>query len=176
MENEDGAIFREAQQFPLWMRMFVLTSMAAALVVTAFALSASPQEQKPEALWEAALTLLVAVVLPILVGLLFFTARLETEVRSDGLYVRYTPFHIHFRRFGKEEIEQYYPRVYKPLREFGGYGLRCSFKPGGGRAYNVKGNHGLQLVFRDGRKLLIGSQEPHLLVRALDSIASGEEG
>ncbi len=176
MGDENDAIFREVQQFPLWMRMFVLIAMAAALVGAAFALSAAPHEQRPQALWEAALMLLVAVVLPILVGLLFFTARLETEVRGDGLYVRYFPFHIRFKRFGKEQLERYYPRVYKPLREFGGYGLRCSFKRGGGRAYNVSGNHGLQLVFRDGRKLLIGSQEPHLLVRALDSIPSAEGG
>ncbi|MBK8703741.1 MAG: hypothetical protein IPN33_08970 [Saprospiraceae bacterium] len=52
-----------------------------------------------------------------------------------------------------------YVRQYKPIAEFGGWGLRYSMS-GKGRALNVSGNMGLQLEFKDGKKLLIGTQKP----------------
>ncbi len=99
--------------------------------------------------------------------ILFWTAKLQTIVRSDGLYVRFFPFHIKFKRFVFEDIGQYFAREYKPLMEYGGWGIKFGFK---GKAYTVSGNKGLQIVFKNGKKLLIGSQNPETLVDAIDSI------
>jgi hypothetical protein len=106
--------------------------------------------------------------LPIGIGGLFWVLKLETEVRPDGLYVRYFPFHIHFKRFGAEDFSEYYARTYRPIREYGGWGIRCSF--GKGKAYNVSGNKGVQLVFKSGKRLLIGSQRDEELEEAIRSI------
>jgi hypothetical protein len=99
---------------------------------------------------------------------LFYSLRLVTQVRSDGLLIRFYPFRsrtIFFR-----DIESFYVRQYHPLREYGGWGIRCSRK--NGRAYNVSGNMGVQLELVDGKRILIGSSNPERLAQALRT-ASG---
>jgi hypothetical protein len=86
---------------------------------------------------------------------LFYSARLVTEVRTDGLYVRFSPFHRRPRRIAPEEIASCEARTYRAIREYGGWGIHSGRS---GRAYNVRGDRGVQLVLRDGRRLLIGSQ------------------
>ena len=98
--------------------------------------------------------------------------KLEPEVRTDGLYVRYFPFHINFKRFGADDLNKYYARKYRPIWEYGGWGIRGSF--GKGKAYNVSGNKGVQLVFKNGRQLLIGSQRAEELEKAIRSIIEGD--
>jgi len=49
-------------------------------------------------------------------------------------------------------------------------GFRCGFRKGSGKAYNMKGNQGAQLVFKNGKRLLIGSQKPDELAEAINSI------
>jgi hypothetical protein len=107
------------------------------------------------------------VLIPSGVALLALTARLETEVRPEGLFVRYVPFHVHGRQFRPQELSEFYARQYKPIREYGGWGIRYGWN---GRAYNVSGNEGVQLVFTNGRRLLIGSKRPYELESAIRSI------
>ena len=107
--------------------------------------------------------------IPIAATVLFFILKLETEVRSDGLYVRFYPFHIRYKKFTPKDLAEFYSRTYKPIREYGGWGIRCSFT-GKGKAYNVSGNKGLQLVLTNGKKLLIGSRKPDELVAAIAQI------
>ena len=115
------------------------------------------------------LTITIAgIFVPIAIAVLFLLLKLETEVRPDGLYIRFFPAHIHFKRFGAEDLSEYYAREYKPLREYGGWGIRCSLKKG--KAYNVSGNKGVQLVFKNGKRLLIGSQRAEELEEAIRSI------
>lgn len=62
------------------------------------------------------------------------------------------------------EIAHFEARTYSPLREYGGWGIRGF---GSNRAYNVSGNHGVELVLKDGRKVLIGSQRADDLALAI---------
>jgi hypothetical protein len=57
-------------------------------------------------------------------------------------------------------------RKYKPLLEYGGYGIRGF---GNNRALNIAGKTGLQLIFKDGRKLLIGTQKGLEMIEMLNS-------
>ena len=108
------------------------------------------------------------ILLPVAVAVLFFMLKMETEVRADGLYVRFFPLHIQYKKFGSEDLSEYYARVYRPILEYGGWGIRCGFK--GARAYNVSGNKGVQLILQNGKRLLIGSQKPDELVEAISSM------
>ena len=98
---------------------------------------------------------------------LFASARLITEVRTDGLYIRYLPFHFSFRRIPLEDLESFVARTYRPMREYGGWGIKwCR----GGRAYNVSGNRGVRLNYATGRHILIGSQRADELAQAIGSV------
>ncbi len=69
------------------------------------------------------------------------------------------------KHFDYSEIETYEARQYRPLRDFGGWGIRFGRS---GRAYTVSGNQGVQFVFKNGQRLLIGSQHADRLVEAVD--------
>lgn len=60
-------------------------------------------------------------------------------------------------------------RKYFAINEYGAWGLRCRLK-GIGKAKNVSGNKGLQLVFKTNEKLLIGINKADELTEALNKI------
>lgn len=87
----------------------------------------------------------------------FFTMRLETKVDAEGISVKYFPLLIKPRFYSWKEIKTIEIRQYRPLAEYGGWGLRGWRK---NQALNVSGNIGIQLVFINEHKLLIGTQKP----------------
>jgi hypothetical protein len=102
-----------------------------------------------------------------LVMLLFWNIRLETTINNAGISVKLFPFHFKFRFFPFSSISKIYVRKYSPLREYGGWGLRYGF---GGKAYNIKGNMGFQINFKDSSNLLIGTQKAEELERVLEKL------
>ena len=97
-------------------------------------------------------------------ALLFISAKLITEVRNDGIYIQYVPFYWTFRKIGFRELTRYDTRTYKPIREYGGWGIR---KGRQGMAYNMSGNKGVQMEFLNNKRLLIGSNRPEELFQAI---------
>jgi hypothetical protein len=96
----------------------------------------------------------------------FLKMGMITEVREDGIRIHFSPF---YRRFIKLiDIQGFEVKEYHPFRDFGGWGVRWSFK--NGMVYNVSGNRGVQLKLKDGKRALIGSQQPELLASVLGGI------
>jgi hypothetical protein len=101
----------------------------------------------------------VPLVILILVNVLFAMLRLETVIKQDGIAVWFYPFHLKYKHYPWSKIAQAYVREYNPIGEYGGWGIRLGLF-GRGRAYNVSGDKGIQLVFTDGSRLLIGTNKP----------------
>lgn len=99
------------------------------------------------------------------VAAFLYSIRLRTEVRDDGIYVRMWPLHRTVRRISWSSIADYEARTYSPLREFGGWGIRWA---PGKIAYNVSGNRGVWIERKNGKDVLVGSQQPEQFVRAID--------
>ena len=97
----------------------------------------------------------------------FFILRLETAFTKEGIYVRFFPFHLKFKFIDWNIIRQAFIRKYKPLIEYGGWGLRYGF---GRTAYNISGNEGLQLEYGESSKLLIGTQKAEEMKLALERL------
>jgi lysylphosphatidylglycerol synthetase-like protein (DUF2156 family) len=100
--------------------------------------------------------LIVVTILSLALTFLFCLLRLQTIIKADGIYVRLFPVHMKYRRLPWSSINKCFVRSYKPLAEYGGWGIRYGFT---GKAYNISGNKGIQIVFNDNRKLLIGTQK-----------------
>ena len=96
---------------------------------------------------------------------LVYSLRLKTEVRADGIYLKMWPLHRSFRRIPWSEIKQYEAKQYRPLREFGGWGIRWT---PGKIAYNVRGNRGVWIERMNERGVLVGSQHPEEFIEAID--------
>jgi hypothetical protein len=164
MSGQNNVIFREVQRFSLWIRLFFIASMTLGVAVMLFSSVTAGSTGSPSAIViRGGLSLL-------LLGLaaLFFVLKLETEVRRDGLYVRFFPLHIHHKKIAPGQLVDCYARRYRPIMEYGGWGIRCGFR--GGRAYNVRGNKGVQLVLQDDKRLLVGSQKADELAGAISSM------
>ena len=85
---------------------------------------------------------------------IFLNVKLVTQVRPDGIYVRYAPFQPSFSFYPWQRIDQIYIREYNALLEYGGWGVRISPS---GKAFIASGNTGMQMVLKDGSKILIGT-------------------
>ena len=99
------------------------------------------------------------------VGFLLGFGNLRVEVRDDALYARMFPL-TKRHRFAYADLASCEAVTYRPLRDYGGWGVRFSRA---GKAYNVSGNRGVQLEFTDGKRLLLGSQQPEALAQAIQS-------
>jgi hypothetical protein len=82
----------------------------------------------------------------------------------EAVHVRFVPLHQSFRRVPWTAIESVESVDYRPLREYGGWGIR--WRPGA-LAYNVSGSRGVSLSRPGDRDLLIGSQRPDELAAAI---------
>ena len=154
-------LFREVQQFrQWWLQAIVLGASGLVIAVSAWEIVRQLVSGRPlrEGLIpDAALAILGLVciaIFGILLPLFFFSMRMITEIRPDGLYVRFFPFHRTFRHTPWENVAAFEAVAYRPIRDYGGWGIRYGAK---GRAYNVSGNRGLRLSMTDGRRLMIGS-------------------
>lgn len=106
-------------------------------------------------------------VLVLATTILFFVMQLDSEIRADGIYYRFYPFHKQMRRIKMEEITEAYVRKYNPIVEYGGWGPK---KGPSGQAYNVSGNWGIQLVLNNGHRVLLGTKNPEAARQALKQV------
>ncbi len=143
--------FREEQRFR---QPWLMLLMAASTLVAAWAVQTTQA---------GAVATLAALALPVTISVWLLSMTLITEVRPEGLYVR-------FKMLWPERIIPYYQIVrveakrYRPIREYGGWGVR-GIAPV--KAFNVSGNRGVLLSLTDGQYLMIGSQRPDQLAAAL---------
>lgn len=110
--------------------------------------------------------LLVFSIVPILLFILFLISKLEMQIKPDGIYVRFFPFHLKYRVLLWQDISRAYIRKYSALLEYGGWGIRYGLF-GKGMCYNVSGNMGLQIEFKNNKKILIGTHHPEEINKVL---------
>lgn len=101
--------------------------------------------------------LITLCLVPAVVMFVIFGMTLQTKIDASGIYYGFWPFRLKLKHIAWEEIESICVREYSPLKEYGGWGMRYTFR--NGRAYNVSGNKGIQLVLKNGKKILIGTQK-----------------
>ena len=110
-----------------------------------------------------ALTLLYTTI-GLLPPALIYSTALYTEVRGDAVYVRLRPFHRKWVELKFDSIREVETITYRALRDYGGWGIRYGR---GGKAYNISGNQGVMLSFKDGRKIMLGSRSYEGLAKAI---------
>jgi len=94
----------------------------------------------------------------------FYWMRLIVEVLDDSVFIRYVP--LTKATILLSDIRDVEARTYKPLREYGGWGVR---RRSNRRAYNVSGDRGVELTLHDGQIIMIGSQKAEELALAIIS-------
>jgi len=164
VSQAEAVAFREAQKFKQWW-VWLLVYGGAALTWYGFIqqiILGKPFGTNPAPDW---MMWLMWVAIGLGLPVFFHVLKLIVEVGHDQIHIRYVP--LIRRTIALDEIESYTVRTYRPIREFGGWGIRW-----GGhrrRAYNVSGDQGVDLKLRNGQWLMIGSQKPEELAQALEA-------
>lgn len=104
-----------------------------------------------------------------LVSLLFLKMKLKTRINETGIQYKFYPFHFSYKTIGWEVIDKCYLRKYNAISEYGGWGIKISFFGKNGKSFTTKGNIGLQLALKNGKRILIGTQKKEELQRTLDT-------
>jgi len=142
MKN-DAVYYSEIQKFrQLWLWAILFLSLCVGLY------------RNPASVW-----IIVAV------SAFLWLLQLETVISEQGISYRWIPFQLRPRLIKWSEIDQVTVRSYAPLAEFGGWGIRFSWR---GTAQTVSGNHGVEIRKKSSKRfLLIGTQHPDQIRQVL---------
>ena len=133
--------------------MYLLLIVAAVPIISTYLVAVDSETESSEVI----VTVLITIVVSSLILGLLFLAKLEVYLENNGIIYRYFPFQIKYKLLPYDDIAEFKARKYSPIIEYGGWGIRYAFKHGW--AYNVSGNMGVQIIKKDGKKLLFGSQK-----------------
>lgn len=114
-----------------------------------------------------------SVLIMVLIMVFMFASKLKIKITNKALFVSYPPLIRKWKTYSAADIEKYEIRKFKANREFGGYGAKKRRKYG--TAYIISGNIGLQLYFKDGKKLLISTQKKQAIEYAMIKLCGGEK-
>lgn len=165
------ALFREVQRFTQPWLLVPVTAVAALswwwaaqrfLLVAPWPMPA-PQTARDEDI--LILWIIFGVLLPgLLIGM-----RLRVEVDGDGISAMFIPFHRRPRRIAFSDIATIEAAPYRPLLEFGGWGIRRGIRRW---AYTVRGNRGVHITLHSGAHLLIGTRQSEAFMAAVKHAAT----
>ena len=167
MGKSSPVLFHEEQAFRQWHARLVLAMPPAALIfITLRQLVwhhpwGTPPVSDGGLLFLAALLVLVYVRL-ITVRLVTDLGPTEIAVGLRGLWRR--------RKISLDQVRIARAVEYDPVRDFGGYGVRSGLR---GQAYIARGSGGVELELQDGRRILIGSQDPARLAKQIGTCRLG---
>lgn len=176
------ALFKEEQRFRQpWMWLLLIPSFITTIVLFGYGFEKQLFQGETwgdNPMSDEGLLIMGIFVFLMMIGLtiLFYKMKLITEIREDGIYYRYPPMIMKFRMIKPDNIEKYEIRKYKPIKEYGGWGIKTNGlktkRQKFGTAYNVSGNIGLQLQLSHGKKILFGTQRGNALKHAMDKMMS----
>ena len=103
----------------------------------------------------------------------FWILQLITEIRRDGIYVRFEPLQRSFRRISVEQIQDISVTSYSAT-SYAGWHWGVRRTPGGNTVYRLQGGRGVEVALSGGEQWFIGSQRPKDLKEAIDQIHNSE--
>jgi hypothetical protein len=94
------------------------------------------------------------------VAFIFFF-KLKTRIDEIGIHYQFSPFHLKMKLIKWEEITKTQVRSYDPISEYGGWGIKGGsfWNKEKGKCVNISGDIGIQVEFKNGKQLLIGTQK-----------------
>ena len=151
--------FHEEQSFRQWWLPVLLAVVALPVVVVL-------------AVRGPVLEVLVIPLVVLAIGALFAFARLVVDVDREAITIA---FHLLWpkRRIALASVRRAEATKYRPLIDYGGYGVRLGFK---GWAYNVSGDEGVLVETTEGARVMIGSRRPKELEAAIALAKRALEG
>lgn len=147
--------FSETQRFNQWWLKFIMLSTHMVIIGVLFISypTIEPHESDRFILVAAG-----TVIFMILLTMFVFSIKLITKIDEQGIHYQFYPMHHKDRIIRWEDMENCFVREYRPISEYGGWGYKVGLQKKSG-ALNIRGNSGIQVQMKSGRRLLIGTQK-----------------
>ena len=158
-------VFVEEQRFNQWW-LYLLLAIPIISLVLPFMFNSDDYVNGNK---ETITGIIISLVVMIFATLLILSIRLRTKIDEKGIYYQFYPINFNEKFKPWSDISNCYVRKYNPLTEYGGWGYRSGFVRSKGKALNIRGNLGIQLELKNGKKLLLGTQKEELVRRTLES-------
>ncbi|MCL6220818.1 hypothetical protein [Zunongwangia pacifica] len=157
-------VFKEEQQFTQWWVIAICLIAGISILLNLARLQDLSENIPTGKLVSSSLGLIVCA------GIFF--VKMHTKIDKSGIQVWFSPFKFTKKSLHWEELETVHTRKYRPVSEFGGWGVRVFRQH---KAYNVKGDQGIQLKTKEGKFFLIGTQQPHKVDRIINRYFNNSE-
>jgi len=169
-------VFKEEQRFTqTWLIIILIIAIGVPFLLGVYGIIQqiiykTPLGQRPM----SDVGLIIFTISMFLLTLLIFLIKLTTKIDEKGIQYQFYPFHFSMKKISWNEISKVGVRTYLPISEFGGWGLRGGFffNKGKEKAVNISGNIGIQLILKNGKKLLIGTQKESEAKNVLETYKS----
>jgi hypothetical protein len=103
------------------------------------------------------------------VFILILSGSLVTEIWTDGIKYKFTPFIRKMRHIPLSDIVSVEVEKYRPLSEFGGWGWRKRFLSRK-TAFNVSGRMGVRITLKNRSQILFGTRRQDEMKRAVSKM------
>ncbi|MFT5257803.1 MAG: hypothetical protein ACI8VJ_000099 [Polaribacter sp.] len=156
-------VFKEEQRFKqTWLIILLTVSIFASVAVIT---QEYLEENSKMTTNEFVLTLIG---ITISVAFIFFF-KLKTRIDEKGIHYQFAPFHFKLKVVAWTSIEKATVRTYDPIGEYGGWGLKGGFlwSKEKGSCITISNDIGIQLLLKNGKKLLIGTQKKEEAIQIL---------
>jgi len=163
MIKTNGDIFFEQQRLPFIYKIISALIFACAAIAFIFAITRSDNFYGKKSL---VITAGISFAISLTLTTCIFCARLTTRIDAQAVYVRFFPFMIREKKLLRKNILRSYLREYRPFVEYCGWGIRWNSN---GKAYIAGGNWGMQLEFKSGDKILLGTKKKDEFEKAINS-------
>lgn len=153
--------FKEEQRFnQAW--VWVIAIVPVIMVIAEFSIIFTQKDKV-----ETSDLITMAIVLLVLLLTLFWLKkmRLVTSININEICFHYKALMRKPKVIDWNDIISTEVVKYDPLMEYGGWGIKYSFKRGW--CYNVAGDYGLRIKLKNGKSILLGTQQPDELKRFL---------
>src|SRR5919204_6104974 len=147
--------YHEEQHFYGALTGLLILAMLFVVFVTVMAVFLSHPDE--------ALLLAIAPVVVVLIAALISLSHLDVDVTDTGVSIAFRGIWP-TRRIAFEDIVGLEVKRYRPLLDYGGWGVRLG---SAGWAYTTGGSVGVKIRLRKGVPVLIGSAHPHELEAAI---------
>lgn len=156
--------FKEEQKFNQWWLWLILIPMGVLPLIGIYKQLILGEKLGDNPMSDISL-LIFSIIMFSLVGL-FLIMKLKTSIDKNGI-------NMHFFPFIKKSVDWQQIKNVKVVNYgfVGGWGIRLWTKYG--TVYNIRGNKGLEIVLKSGKKFLIGTQKETELSTIIEKMMVG---
>lgn len=154
-------IFKESQKFKqLWVWL-ILSLYLFLIQFFIYRLISSSHD------FRSNIAIYIALLILILMIILFFNTRLDTLITDKGIYIKFKPFQCKYKYYDWNSISDFGIISYSSFKDFGGFGIRWNSET---TAYLISGSRGLNLHFKNGKKVLVSTSNEYELTHVINRL------